>query len=96
MLGGCEMLTNEEYCALWAKVHGVQCRFEVLGYDDAIHAGMPDWLALEVSQSGTYTTRFGWAGGDPEVKSPAELGVDISQLTEVEQWMKEEDWSSVL
>ena len=96
MLGGCELLTNEELCALWGKVHGVECRFEVLTYDHAIEAGMPEWMALEVSESGTYTTKFGWAGGDPEVKSPGELGVDVGKLTSVEEWIRREDWRSVL
>jgi hypothetical protein len=96
MLGTCEPMTNEEFCALWGKVNGVECRFEVLGYDDAIKAGMPEWMALEVSESGTYTTKFGWAGGDPAVKSPQELGVEMEKLTKVEDWMRQEDWSSVL
>jgi hypothetical protein len=96
MLGGCELMTNEEFCALWGKVNGVECRFKVLTYGDAIEAGMPEWMALEVSESGTYTTKFGWAGGDPEVKSPEELGVDVDKLTKVEEWIRREDWSSVL
>ena len=96
MLGVCELMTNEEFCALWGKVNGVECRFEVLTYDDAIHDGMPEWMALEVSESGTYTTKFGWAGGDPEVKSPKELGVKMEELTRVEDWIRNEDLSSVL
>lgn len=96
MLGGSDFMTNEEYCALWAKVNGVECKFEVLGYEDAIKAGMPDWMALEVSESGTYTTKYGWAGGDAEVKMPSDLGVNVEKLTKVKDWMKLEDWSSVL
>lgn len=96
MLGTCEEMTNEEFCALWGRVQCVDCRFEVLGYDDAVAAGVPEWMALEVSESGTYTTKFGWAGGDPEVKRPAELGVEVQKLTKIEEWMREEDWSSVL
>ena len=96
MLGAADPMTNEEYCALWAKTNGAECRFEPLSYDDAVKAGMPDWMALEVSESGTYTTKYGWVGGDPAVKMPEELGVDMSRLTKVENWMKQEDWSSVL
>lgn len=96
MLGFCEMMTNEEFCALWGRVHGVECRFEALTYDDAMKAGMQEWLAEEVSESGIYTTKYGWAGGDPEVKNPAELGTKMDRLTKVEDWIRQEDWSSVL
>ena len=57
---------------------------------------MPDWMALEASESGTFSTKYGWAGGDPEVKAPNQVGVDVNQLTKVEEWIKNEDWSSVL
>ena len=96
MLGFCELMTNEEYNDLWGDVLGVKCRFVPYTYDDAIAENMPDWMALEVSESGTFTTKYGWAGGDPEVKHPEELGVDVSKLTKVREWMKREDWSSIL
>ncbi|KAK3716800.1 hypothetical protein LTR37_006150 [Vermiconidia calcicola] len=95
MLGYCELTTSEEYCAIWGRVHGVQCRAEVLTYEDALAQGMPDWMALEISESGTYVTKFGWAGGDPDVKHPKDLGVDVSKLTMIEDWIRQEDWSSV-
>jgi hypothetical protein len=96
MLGFCELMTNEEYCALWGRVNGVQCRFEPLKYEDALKAGMQEWMALEVSESGIYTTKYGWAGGDPEVKNPADLGVELKNLTTLEGWIRNEDWSSVM
>ena len=96
MLGFCEMMTNEEFCALWGRVKGVECRFEALTYEDAIKAGMQDWLALEVSESGIYTTKYGWAGGDPGVKDPVDLRVKMERLTKVEDWIRKEDWSNVM
>ena len=96
MLGYCGLMTNEEYWELWARVLGVKAKLQALTYDDAVGAGMPEWLALEVSESGTYTTKYGWAGGDPEVKHPRDLGVDVSKLTKLDDWIRFEDWSSVL
>jgi hypothetical protein len=96
MLGCCELMTNEEFCALWGRVNGVKCRFVPLTYDDALEASMPEWMALEVSESGIYTTKYGWAGGDSEVKTPQYLGVDVEGLTKLEDWIRAEDWSSVL
>ena len=96
MLGFCELLTNEQFCEVWGRVHGVECRFEALTYQDALKNGMQDWMALEVSESGIYTTKYGWAGGDPDVQPPKDLGVNIGKLTNVEDWIRREDWSSVL
>lgn len=96
MLGTCELITHEGFCDLWAKVHGVECGFEPLTYESMIEDGMQDWMALEVVESGVYVTKYGWAGGDPDVKLPQDLGVDVSKLTKVDDWIREEDWSSVL
>ncbi len=96
MLGFCGLMTNEEFCALWGKVHGVQCRFQPLGYEDAVKVGMQEWMAEEVSQSGLYTTKYGWHGGDPEMKHPEELGVEVGKLTSVEGWIRGEDWGDVM
>ena len=96
LLGYCELMTNEEYCALWDKVNGTTSQTRQWTYDDAVGSGMPDWLALEISQSGTFSSKYGWTGGDPEVKHPAEVGVDMSKLTKVEDWIRNEDWSSVV
>ena len=96
MLGYAELIPHEEYNDTWARVLGVQSRIEQVKYEDMVKLGMPEWLALEISESGIYTTKYGWTGGDPEVKGPEELGVDMSKLTKVEDWIKKEDWSSVL
>ena len=96
MLGYCELRTAEDYCALWGKILGKDCTFKHLTFDNAKEEGMPEWMALEVSESGSYVTKYGWGGGDPEVRHPVDCGVNVNKLTKVEDWIKREDWSSVL
>ena len=91
-----ELMTIEEYVALWGKVNSKKVSFRTFTYEDAIAGGWPDWMALEITQTGYYQSKFGINGGNPEVKSPRECGVDTSQLPSVEEWMRNEDWSSVL
>ena len=43
-----------------------------------------------------YACKFGYDGSDPEVQSPEELGVDVGKLGTIADWIKKEDWSSVL
>jgi hypothetical protein len=57
---------------------------------------MPDWLQREFDEAMAYAIKYGFAGGDPNVKSPEELGVDVSQLTDLEEWVRKEDYSSIL
>lgn len=96
MLGYSQALTNDEYCELWSKVLGVKCVPKYLEYEDLVAVGMPEWLALETVDAGLYVAKFGQTGGDPAVKEPAELGVDLGKLTSVEDSIREDDWSSVL
>ncbi|EMC97145.1 hypothetical protein BAUCODRAFT_441050 [Baudoinia panamericana UAMH 10762] len=95
MLGYCELMTAEQYTQLWGKALGVQAKFESINTDSLKANGVPDFLALEIGESGQYVTRYGWDGGDPAVKHPKDVGVEVGKLTKVEDWIKREDWSSV-
>ena len=90
------MMTVEEYAALWGKVNNVEASYQQFSHEDAVASGLPEWLATELLVAGGYTSKYGASGGDPEVKSPEECGVDLSKLSSVEDWMRAEDWSSVL
>ncbi|KAK5125438.1 hypothetical protein LTR85_000547 [Meristemomyces frigidus] len=95
LLGYGKLMQAEEYVALWAKVHGVRAQFEALTAEVAKAAGLPEWLALEFIESGKYVSTYGWDGGDPDVKHPKDVGVDVSKLTKVEDHIRNDDWSSV-
>ncbi len=96
LLGYCELITNEEYAAIWGKFLGVKVRTEVKGMEEAKAAGLPEFLIREVSESIAYVSTWGWDGGDPEVKHPRDVGVEMEKLTKVEDWIRKEDWSGVL
>ena len=57
---------------------------------------MPDFLQREFDEALRYVIKYGFAGGDPNVKTPEELGVDVRQLTDLQEWVRKEDFSSVL
>lgn len=96
MIGSSEALSNEEYVEIWGRVLGVKAKAQYLDFDALVAGGMPDWLALETEDTGNYVSKYGETGGDPEVKEPGELGVDLRKLTSVEEAIREDDWSSVL
>lgn len=96
MLGYSQALANDEYCELWRKVLGVKCVSKYLTFDDLVAGGMPDWLPLETVDAGVYLAKFGQTGGGTAVKQPEELGVDVGTLTNVEDAIREDDWSSVM
>ncbi|TKA68317.1 hypothetical protein B0A55_08611 [Friedmanniomyces simplex] len=96
MLGYCELISNEEYAAIWSKVMGVKTRTVAKGMEDLKAAGLPDFLVREVGESLAYASTWGWDGGDPEVKHPKDVGVEMDKLTKVAEWIRKEDWSSVL
>ncbi|KAK4548476.1 hypothetical protein LTR36_009386 [Oleoguttula mirabilis] len=96
LLGYGEAMQAEEHVALWGKVNGVRARFEQLTAEVAREAGLPEFLVLEVTESGMYSSSYGWDGGDPEVKHPKDVGVDVGKLTKVEDYFRKEDWSGVL
>lgn len=91
-----KLMTIEEYVALWGKINGARTSYEPLTLEDMIASGMPGWLAEELEISGYYCSKYGCSGGDPEVKAPMDCGVDMSKLPSVEDWIRNEDWSSVL
>ncbi|KAK5133191.1 hypothetical protein LTR08_008127 [Meristemomyces frigidus] len=96
LLGYGELMTAEQFVAAWGLVLGKEVCVQSLTEEVALAAGMPAFMAQEIGESGEYATTYGWDGGDPEVKHPADVGVDVGKLTKVEDFVKHEDWSSVL
>ncbi|KAK3618738.1 hypothetical protein LTR56_003421 [Elasticomyces elasticus] len=96
MLGFCELISTAEYVAIWSKTLGVKARTEPLNMEVLKSAGLPEFLLQELGETSAYSSTWGWDGGDPEVKHPKELGVEIKKLTKVAEWVKKEDWSAIL
>jgi len=96
MLGYGELMSGADYATLWGKELNVKASFGGKKIEDLVAVGIPEFLAKELAESGIYCATYGWDGSDPEVKSPKELGVKLEKLTKVADWIKREDWSSVL
>jgi len=49
----------------------------------------------EETNSIMYATEYGYAGGEPGVIEPEDLGFE-NRPGDIEAWMKEQDWSSII
>lgn len=90
-------MTLNDFWKLWGEHVGVKCVFEKIDrkfYDE--NMGM---LGTELADMFQYMEEFGYDGGDPDVLYPwdveKELGRPIKRMT-MEEYVKSEDWSSVL
>ena len=84
----------EEYWKLWAEINGVQLVVQV---DEEFHAaGAPDWFAREIYESKLYVSKYGWAGGVPNVKNPEEVGVEMDKLMGIERYMRETEYAGFM
>lgn len=95
-MGAGSYLSWDEWCAIWGKVHGVTCTFEKEDrkwMDENLgHFGR------EMADMFQYWDECGYdgvRGGGPDVVYPWDLGVEV-QVTSAEEYIKKEDWSSIL
>ena len=95
LLGTSGPLTDDEFAALWGKTLGVKAVFKPLPRE-AMEQAVPGPLGVELADTFEYQREFGYDGGDPEVLLPKDAGVRMDRLLTPEQYIKEEDWSSVL
>lgn len=95
LLGESDPMTSKEWATLWGKINGVQCTFEPASAEEQ-RAVCPPLLAGEMLASAIYVSKYGWAGGDPEVITPAQLGIKPDELMSAEEYIKNENWSAIL
>lgn len=91
-----ERMRIESYAALWGKVNGKIVSYRRFTIEEAEACGFPAPLVSTLLRDGDYLSKYGMDGGDPGVKSAEDCGVDVSRLGSVEDWIRSEDWSSVL
>ncbi|KAH7311512.1 hypothetical protein B0I35DRAFT_438215 [Stachybotrys elegans] len=92
VLGASQMVTKEEQAALWGRLLGVEARVrdvseeEYLGY-------IPQGFELTILDDVKFFAEYGFAGGNPRVRLPTELGIQTTPLAE---YYRSQDWSAVL
>jgi hypothetical protein len=92
LLGYTAMLSWRDMIEVWAKATGQTAVFREVGLED-FKKQFP--VEGEELLSATYSAEFGYAGRDPVVLTPQELGFKDDPHA-IEEWMGKQDWSSVL
>ncbi|KAH8705487.1 putative hscarg dehydrogenase [Talaromyces proteolyticus] len=94
LLGVSEHMTWPAWTKLWGDTLGVKASFKQVS-EDEYFTGVPDALRKELAETFAYVEEFGYTGGDPNVLTAEEIGIEVS-LTSMKDYIKREDWSSVL
>lgn len=91
------LLTAEQFAELFGRVHNVKTRVKLITAEDIMATtDTPEWLAKEINDSSVYVSTYGWDGGEPGVKLPEEIGVQIEHLTDLEEYVKTADWPGLI
>ncbi|TVY83736.1 NmrA-like family domain-containing protein [Lachnellula suecica] len=94
LLGTSEDMTMTDWTKLWGETLGEKASVKQVSYHEFFN-GVPDPMKLEFTQAFSNMEEFGYTGGDPDVLTVEQLGVQIPR-TSMEEYIKNEDWSSVL
>lgn len=102
------MMSHNEYTRIFGEANRVKARFVKNTLEDWERDYPP--LGREVAESFQYVEELGFDGSDPDVTHPRDVSssrnlpsgllltlyqLDV-EVTDVEQWMREQDWSSLL
>ncbi|KAK7752545.1 hypothetical protein SLS62_005513 [Diatrype stigma] len=92
VLGASEIVTKTDYAALWGRTMGVKALVKDIPEEE-----YASYVPVEIRDTMVDLVRFfseyGYAGGNPKVKTPADLEI---QTTSLEDFFRGEDWSGVL
>jgi hypothetical protein len=91
VLGASEIVTAEEYAATWGRVMGARATVKDLSEEDYTQY-LPEDIKDTMLDLFKFFPEYGYAGGNSNVKTPAELGIPTTPL---EDWIQGEDWSLV-
>ncbi|KAH8806092.1 hypothetical protein F5884DRAFT_846564 [Xylogone sp. PMI_703] len=83
------MISNNDYMAMWSRINKVPARFQ------EISRSRGGGVGRELGEMIAFSAEFGYNGGLPDVVLPEKLGVNI-HLPSLEEYVKREDWSSIL
>ena len=92
VLGASEIITKPDYAALWGRTLGVRATVRDVEEEEYIKY-VPEGFEATIVDDLRFFAEYGYAGGNPKVKTPAELGI---KTTSLEDFFRSEDWSAVL
>ena len=92
VLGASEIISKKDYAALWGKTMGATATTRDVSEAEYLRY-VPEGFELTLLDDVKFFAEFGYAGGNPKVKTPEELGI---KTTSLEEWFKSQDWSAVL
>lgn len=92
VLGASEIITKTDYAALWGRTLGVEATVKDVSEEEYVKH-IPEGFEATIVDDVRFFTEYGYAGGNPKVKTPAELGI---KTTTLEEFFRGEDWSAVL
>lgn len=88
------MMPFADYVKLWGELLNVKTALAPVTVEE-VEAKFPGGFGLEVAQTVCFVSEFGWDGGEGAVL-PEQIGVKMDELTDVAEYIKQTDWSSVL
>ncbi|KAL2862803.1 NAD(P)-binding protein [Aspergillus lucknowensis] len=94
LIGVSQLMTWTEWIHAWGETHGARAVYKQVSEEEYFD-GFPEPLKNELRDTFRYVQEFGYTGGDPEVKTAEELGITVP-VTSMEEYIRNEDWSSVL
>ena len=84
-----EMLSIGEFLQIFGKVNGVKASVRRTSFEENVK------IDREMAETMEFFNELGLFGGDPNVVTAEDLGLDL-KLGTVSDWMEKQDWSSVL
>ena len=92
VLGASEIITKPDYAALWGRTLEVKATVRDVEEDEYVKY-VPEGFEATIVDDLRFFAEYGYAGGNPKVKTPAELGI---KTTSLEDFFRSEDWGAVL
>ncbi|USP79568.1 hypothetical protein yc1106_06842 [Curvularia clavata] len=92
VLGASEIITKPDYAALWGRTMGVKATCRDIPEEEFLKY-VPAGFEATLIDDLRFFSEYGYAGGNPKVKTPAELGI---KTTSLEDFFRSQDWSAVL
>ncbi|KAK8054817.1 hypothetical protein PG993_000044 [Apiospora rasikravindrae] len=81
ILGASEIARKPEYAALWDRTQGVKAAVRDVSEEEYVKY-LPEGFEATIVDDLRFFAEYGYAGRNPRVKTPAELGIKTTSLEE--------------